>query len=141
MPKWNLHELVERQQGVVSLFLSDTRQCSRKAKAKFDRTLDHLVQVGKQEWKRPASSPLGNDIYVIRFTDETRKQLRVFGYFHDPHNCFVMTLTGWEKDDQYYPAEYLRILEKQKESLSKNFFHSSQPFDGRCYSPVCTKEV
>jgi len=83
----------DRDAGVITAFVAG-RACSKKAAAKFDRTLDHLVQMDKASWSRPHASPLGDHIYVIRFRDENSAQLRVFGHFEDAEHCFVMTLSG-----------------------------------------------
>lgn len=141
VPPWNIHELIDRKQGAISLFLSNHRYCSKKARIKFDRALDHLIQMPKQKWERPHSSPLGDNTYVIRFTDETRKQLRVFGYFQDDHHCFVMTLTGEEKDDQYSPKDYEKILLEHRKFISKNFLQHSKPFEERCFFPICQQGI
>ena len=125
---WNIHELHDRGTGVISEFVAG-RACSKKAAAKFDRTLDHLVQVDKTSWSRPHASPLGDHIYVIRFTDENRTQLRVFGHFEDLEHCFVMTLSGGEKDDQYEPSNYASQTQDRRTLVSSDFFGRTSVYD------------
>ena len=84
---------------------------SKKGRAKFDAALDHLSIMAKDKWQRPHASPVNNSKYVIRFTDENRKQHRLFGHFYDKHSAFVITLTGYEKDNVYYPKDYVRIMD------------------------------
>lgn len=85
------------------------RKLSGNARGRFARARDQLRDQPKQNWSKPnPASNVGNHIYVIRFKDETSMQHRVFGHFHDPANGFVMTLTGYEKDDVYYPTTYQR---------------------------------
>ena len=134
--KWNLHELLDREQGVISTFV-DGKNCSKKAEARFDRTLDHLTQLDKQQWSRPHASPLTNHIYVIRFTDENRRQLRVFGHFYEAHHCFVMTLSGDEKDDKYSPPDYLKRSIEHKELISKEFATRTAAYGERCAHDGC----
>lgn len=82
------------------------RSLSIKAQAKLDRTIEHLCSQPKQSWSRPHASPLGDNLYVIRFKDQTGMQHRVFGHFAGDDLSFVMTLTGYEKDDTYHSASY-----------------------------------
>ena len=65
------------------------------------------VTAGKNAWCRPHTSSLGDNIYVIRFTDKTGMQHRFFGFFDDPNNRFVICLYGTEKDNVYEPDNYI----------------------------------
>lgn len=76
---------------------------SPKARQNFKRTLEHLSMKEKNSWERPQSSPLGNNIYVIRFQDENRTQWRVYGEHDDDHGCFVLTNFGTERGGEYIP--------------------------------------
>ena len=138
--KWNIHEMLLRGKGVVSTFVAG-RDCSKKAAAKFDRTLDHLQQVDKPSWERPYASSLGDNIYVIRFTDENRRQLRVFGHFEDVEHCFVMTLTGGEKGNTYDPANYDDQASKFRNVVASDFFGNTASYDERCDNHSCGKEL
>ncbi|MDD2711304.1 MAG: hypothetical protein PHU77_00150 [Simplicispira sp.] len=133
---WNIHEMLDRSSGVITAFVTG-RECSKKAEAKFDRTLDHLVQQERASWSRPKASPLGDHIYVIRFEDENRKQLRVFGHFDDKQHCFVMTLSGGEKNDTYYPSNYLDQAASNRTAVEVDFFQRTAGYDGRCDHSNC----
>lgn len=83
-----------------------SERLSVKARAKRDSTMKFLRVQPEQRWSRPQASPLGNHVYVIRFTDETGKQHRLFGYFALEHHAFVICLAGFEKDGRYQPKDY-----------------------------------
>ena len=130
--KWNLHEQIARGEGVVSAWIVADR-LTKKAQARLDRALDQLLQLPKQDWHKPnPASALGNHAYVIRFTDESRKQWRIFGHFHDPHYCFVMTGTGFEKDDEYEPENYLELAKSNKTKCDEDFQGYTKPYKNRC---------
>ncbi|WP_419465627.1 type II toxin-antitoxin system RelE/ParE family toxin [Burkholderia diffusa] len=79
---------------------------SKKARANFSRTRDHLRHQPPEQWDRPHASPLGNHIYVIRFRDENSTQHRAFGHFRSKNDAFVLTNSGIEKDNVYEPSTY-----------------------------------
>lgn len=134
--KWNIHELIDSSTkvGIITLFF---RSCSKKAQAVFDRTLDHLEQQDKSSWSRPYASPLGNSIYVIRFKDENRSQFRIFGQFNDAQHCFVMTLTGYEKDGEYQPSNYIQKSNTHRNSVQSEFFRETTSYESRCDHMQC----
>ena len=132
--------MLHRGKGVVSAFV-EGRDCSKKAEAKFDRTLDHLQQSDKTDWSRPHASPIGDHIYVIRFTDENRRQLRIFGHFEDVEHCFVMTLTGGEKDDKYEPSNYDDQAKERRLVVASDFSSSTASYNGRCAHPACSGKM
>lgn len=132
--KWNLHEQAARGAGVVSEWVR-TERLSVKARARLDRALDHLLPLPKQDWHKPnPASSLGDNGYVIRFTDESRKQWRIFGHFHDPHSSFVMTFTGSEKDDVYEPKNYPELVKSNKAKCDKDFHGCTKPYGKRCFA-------
>lgn len=89
---------------------------------RFSRSRDQLKAQPKQNWSKPLpASNVKNHIYVIRFTDENRKQHRVFGHFHDPKAGFVMTLTGYEKDDVYHPNSYSNDAAERRSVCDRDF--------------------
>ena len=135
-PPWNYHERVDKAVGVVSSWYVKQTAVVR---AKLDRHLDQLRPLAKTEWGRPRASPLANHIYVIRFSDQDRKQLRVFGHFHDAHAAFVMTFDGYEKDNVYYPRDYKTLASEHKACCDAAFVPSTQPFRDRC--EICREPV
>ena len=131
-PPWNYHESINQKgEPVVSYFLVGAN-FSKKTQANLDRTLDHLRDQPKSNWSRPMASPLGDNIYVIRFKDVTGMQLRLFGHFHEPHTAFVLTLTGYEKDDQYVPPDYLQQARTFRNRCNDDFQSRTQPYAQRC---------
>lgn len=76
---------------------------SAKGRANLKRALEHLRQKHQVEWERPHSSPLGNNIYVIRFKDENRTQWRIYGEHEPARSCFVFTNSGTERGGVYDP--------------------------------------
>lgn len=136
MQNWNLHEMLNRNTGVIADFLK-SGECSKRGEGKLDRTLDHLVKQEKTEWSRPKASPLSGNIYVIRFSDENKKQLRVFGHFDDDRHCFVMTLTGFEKDDRYHPGNYLERAIGNKVETKTDFFRKTISYNKKCVHAEC----
>lgn len=102
----------------------------------MERAIDQLRQLPKTSWSKPnPASNVGNHTYVIRYTDTSNKQLRVFGHFHDEHTCFVMTLTGYEKDNVYYPNNYQDLAQTNRGSCAGNF--SSKTVRFRHYCALC----
>ena len=104
----------------------DARQCNvieqwRLGLANMDRQLDQLSQLPKSLWTRPRASALGDHIYVIRFKDESGMQHRLFGHFVPGTRRFVLTLTGFEKDDKYYPADYEERAAKIRDVVNADF--------------------
>ena len=89
---------------VIKPWLADI---SMTGQANLDRSIEHLHPLPQQDWHKPhPASNIGDSIYVIRFKDETRKQHRIYGHFHNSGYSFVMTLDGYEKDGKYYPSKY-----------------------------------
>lgn len=133
--KWNYHERLDRDAGVVTAWITESH-LSVKAQANLERTLDQLRQMPKPSWSKPApASNIGDHTYVIRFKDVTGKQLRVFGHFFDEHSAFVMTLTGYEKDDVYYPSNYKELAQRHRTTCGQKFHASTIKF--RKYCEVC----
>ena len=128
-PPWNYHELVENAVGVISTWHAKQPAALR---AKMDRHLDQLRPLPKSQWSRPKASPLKNNTYVIRFTDVTRKQIRVFGHFYDVHASFVMTFEGFEKDNVYHPENYKALALSNKARCDASFISGTQRFNHRC---------
>jgi len=127
-PVWNFHERKDRSVGVIGEWL---KGLDTKARARFERALDQLRQLDKQHWHKPnPASNIGNHAYVIRFTDVSRTQLRVFGHFHDPHDTFVMTFSGHEKDNVYHPDNYEKVAQRHRSNCDKDLFGSTKPY--RC---------
>ena len=107
------------------------KSLSKKAQANLDRTLDHLQVQPKIEWDRPHASPVGHNIYVIRFKDENRSQWRLFGHFHDPHTSFVVSLHGSERDGVYEPADYVDQCSDNRTVCDQRFDARTRPGLGR----------
>ncbi len=138
-PAWNYHERVADARGVMSAW---KRQQPVALQAKFDRVLDQLRQMPKSQWHKPApASALGNHIYVIRFTDVTKKQIRLFGHFFDAHQAFVMTFDGYEKDNVYYPAHYQALGSAYKQRCDADFQSCTQQLDQRCQICIDARPV
>ncbi len=135
--KWNFHERLNRDAGVVTDWIIDSKWAI-KTRANFDRTLDQLKGQPKQSWSKPnPASKIGNHTYVIRFKDVSSSQLRVFGHFFDEHETFVMTMEGYEKDDVYYPKNYESMAEAYRVKCDKDFFVTTSPFESFC--DICDK--
>lgn len=137
--KWNYHERLEREKTVVEEWLG-SKQVSKKARANFERALDQLRQLPKTKWSKPApASNIGDHTYVIRFKDETSKQLRVFGHFFDDHKSFVMTFDGFEKDDVYHPNNYQEVAQRHRSACDQDFSRLTRYF--RHYCEICERET
>ena len=129
---WGYHERLESGQGVITKWMQRTH-LSTKARARFDRALDQLRDLPKTRWSKPnPASNVGDHIYVIRFTDVTNQQLRVFGHFYDGHRTFVMTFDGTEKDNVYYPTGYQEVGKRHKSACDANFQGRTIKFEDRC---------
>ncbi|HEY1395771.1 hypothetical protein [Roseateles sp.] len=127
---WNYHERHDGKNAVISEWRNTVQ---KKVRVKMDRSLDQLRQMPKVEWHKPApASNIGDHIYVIRFTDQTGMQIRVFGHFHDPHKAFVMTFVGHEKDGKYVPANYQELAQGHRAHCSDQFQKRTQPYGDRC---------
>jgi hypothetical protein len=96
------------------------QRISVKGQANLDRTIEHLRSQPEQNWSRPKASPLGNHLYVIHFKDQTGMQHRVFGHFAGDNLSFVMTLTGYEKDDTYHPPNYQSTTDRYRTHCEGN---------------------
>jgi hypothetical protein len=131
--KWNFHELTGRGGGGV--ISSEARSLGVGGEARLDRAIDHLRQLERTNWNRPTASCLGNHIYVIRLKDQSLVQRRVFGHFHAPHEAFVMTLLGHEKDNVYYPHDYEPRAQQHKTDCDADFQGRTRAF--RDYCVVC----
>lgn len=128
--KWNYHERHDGKNAVISEWRNSVQ---KKVRVKMDRSLDQLRQMPKVEWHKPApASNIGDHIYVIRFTDQTGMQIRVFGHFHDPHEAFVMTFVGHEKDGKYVPSNYQELAQGHRARCSDQFQKRTQPYGDRC---------
>lgn len=100
---------------------------------KMDRALHQLRHMPKIHWHKPApASSIGDHIYVIRLTDQTGKQIRVFGHFHDPHQAFVMTFVGHEKGGKYAPANYQAVALRHRDHCSEDFQVRTGPHGNHC---------
>lgn len=116
---WRFHcFLSERGTDVIDSWHSGI---SKKGRAKLERTLEHLAVQEKTEWDRPHASPLGDHIYVIRFSDENRMQHRIAGHFHGDSLAFVLTQPGYEKDDIYYPKDIVKLAKGHKVVCDSDF--------------------
>ena len=81
-----------------------------------------VVTAQKTHWSRPHASSLGDNIYVIRFTDKAGTQHRFFGFFDDNNDRFVICLYGTERDDKYEPSNYVQLTKRIRESILKKPF-------------------
>jgi hypothetical protein len=137
---WNFHERVDKRskKGVISRWIIKEHLC-KATQAKLDRALDQLKWLPKSYWSKPnPASSIGNNTFVIRFSDINRSQLRVFGHFFDQHECFVMTANGYEKDNVYYPTDYQDVAKTFKEQCDQDFSESTTKFGTLC--EVCKSE-
>lgn len=133
--EWNYHDRVEKSDPVITSWIKKTHM-TVKAQAKFERALDQLRRLPKTSWSKPnPASSLGHHTYVIRFTEVTGAQLRVFGHFYDAHSSFVMTFTGTEKDNVYYPTDYEKMAKRHKEQCDDDFPNTTRKF--RHYCSLC----
>lgn len=114
----------ERGEDLIDRWISKT--LSKKARAKLERALEYLCVRPKTEWSRPYASPLGNHIYVIRFSDENRAQLRIAGHFHGNTKLFVMTQPAVEKDDEYDPENLTELANDHKNTCDSKFNNRTQ---------------
>ena len=115
-------------------------QVSTAGRANFDRAIEHLLPLPQQEWHKPhPASNIGDNIYVIRFRDENRAQLRVFGHARHHDHSFVMTLNGYEKDDTYYPKGYDRTTADNREICNRA--HENRTIRCRYADEVCGEDV
>lgn len=130
--KWNFHSYKDSRTAelVANIF---SPPLTRNGKGRMDRSLDRLSQQPKTNWKKPyPASPLKDNKYVIRFKDENQMQRRMFGHFFDPHCTFVITLTGYEKGNVYYPSNYEQKCADLKLECDSNFCSRTSAYDNRC---------
>lgn len=136
---WNYHERIEKEKFIITSWIEKSHM-SVKAKARFERALDQLKRLPKTSWSKPnPASSLGHNTYVIRFKDVSGAQMRVFGHFYDPHSSFVMTFTGTEKDDVYYPTDYEKMAKQYRDFCNKDFSKASGKY--RHYCALCSTEA
>ena len=132
---WNYHERIDKGTAVITVWISSSH-LSKKAQARLERALDQLRHMPKTNWSKPApASNIGDHTYVIRFKDESGTQHRVFGHFHDPHRAFILTLSGYEKDDVYYPRNYQEVAQRHRVSCEAEFHALTRRF--RHYCALC----
>jgi hypothetical protein len=135
---WNFHERRDRNGVVITVWISSSR-LSKKAQARLERALDQLRHMPKTSWSKPApASNIGDHTYVIRFKDESGMQHRVFGHFYDPHLVFVLTFSGYEKDDVYYPSNYQDVAQRHRLACEADFHAHTVKF--RHYCALCKPE-
>lgn len=135
---WNFHEQRDRSGAVITLWISSSH-LSKKSQARLERALDQLRHMPKTSWSKPApASNIGDQTYVIRFKDESGMQHRVFGHFHDPHLAFVLTFSGYEKDDVYYPSNYQDVAQRHRLACEADFHACTVKF--RHYCALCKSE-
>ncbi|WP_197507059.1 hypothetical protein [Mitsuaria sp. 7] len=136
--KWNFHERQKNGKGVISTWVEKSN-FSPKSEARMDRAIDQLRQLPKTSWHKPhPASGIGDHIFVIRFTDVTNAQKRIFGHFNDSHECFVMTLDGYEKDDVYVPSNYKALALEHRGECEKDFFVNTRKYGNLC--PLCEEQ-
>lgn len=122
---WRFHcFLSERGEDLIDSWHAGI---SKKGKAKLERTLEHLAVQEKTAWDRPNASPIGDHIYVIRFTDENRMQHRIAGHFHGISLAFVLTQPGYEKDNVYYPKNFAQLAKSHKSVCDSDFPGRTRP--------------
>ncbi|MBU1690509.1 MAG: hypothetical protein KJ958_05355 [Gammaproteobacteria bacterium] len=122
---------------VIKPWLDDI---SMAGQANLDRSIEHLHPLLQQDWHKPhPASNIGDSIYVIRFKDETRKQHRIYGHFHNSDYSFVMTLDGYEKDDKYYPSKYDDTSAKNRDLC--NIEHENKTIRCRYAADACGEDV
>lgn len=136
--KWNYHERKSKNVGVITEWIKSSH-LTVKAKARFDRALDQLRQLPRTSWHKPnPASVIGDHTYVIRFTEVTGAQIRVYGHFFDPHTSFVMTFDGGEKDNEYYPTDYQNVAQRHRTECDKDLQGKTLPF--RQYCSICPEQ-
>lgn len=85
---------------------------SAKGRARRNTNMKFLRDKPADQWDRPEASPLGDNVYVIRFKDENSTQHRLFGYHDLSNHAYVICFAGFEKDHVYHPTDYgKRILQ------------------------------
>lgn len=114
----------ERGEDLIDRWIS--KNLSRKARAKLERTLELLCVRPATEWGRPNASPLGNHIYVIRFSDENNRKIRIAGHFQGDTKYFVLTQPVIEKDSTYEPDNYEQLAADHKNVCSNAFNSRTQ---------------
>ena len=77
------------------------------AQEEFDRILPFLAVSPRELWVRPPYSPLTPEIGEIRFK-ANNLQHRVFGFFLEGTNQYVMLVGATKKGKQYTPDDALR---------------------------------
>lgn len=82
------------------------KNLSIKGRVKRNTALKYLRVEPLSRWVRPETSPLGNLLYVIHFTDENRTAHRMCGFIDLAHHAFVICVTMIEKDGTYNPNNY-----------------------------------
>lgn len=136
--KWNYHERFFKSEGVISQWIEQSNLCV-KGQARLERALDQLRSLPKTSWSKPSpASNIGSNIYVIRFKDQSNKQLRLFGHFFDDHQSFVMTFNGFEKDDVYKPSGFQSIAENYRDECNSEFSNKTRKFKEHCF--LCKKD-
>jgi len=137
---WNFHELSDRKIGVITKWIKDAKW-SVKTRANFDRSIDQLRHVSKMNWSKPnPASKIGDETYVIRFKDVTSMKLRLYGHFFEPHKTFVLTTTGYEKDNVYYPENYEIVAQSHRTICDKDFRNTTIPFEETCAICIVEKD-
>lgn len=100
---------------------------SVKGRAKRDATLRFLQVQPSARWSRPKASAVGDNVYVIRFTDENGFQHRLYGYQDTPHHAFVICFHGYEQNDEYFPVDYTQRVKQCRTAVGEDFFQRTAP--------------
>lgn len=106
-------------------------QRSPAGRANLDRTLEQLRFQPFERWDKPLAARLKDHVRVIRFRDENRTQWRIFGYIAVPNHCFVMTLTGTERDGKYSPPDYEQRVAEARAAIGGNLLDRTAPWPSR----------
>lgn len=117
--------LDHRFQCVIQPWLLST--VPKKGRIKLQRTLEQLAAQPRSEWSKPNAAFVKNHIYVIRFKDENSTEHRIYGHFTDDSLCFVMTLTGIEKDNVFKPSNYAELAIANKRVCDQDFPTRTEP--------------
>lgn len=94
---------------------------SATARARRDMNMRFLRDKPATLWERPDASPLGDNLYMIRFKDENGSQHRLFGYHDLKNHAYVICFEGFEKDNVYHPTDYKERIRKCRSDIEGQF--------------------
>jgi hypothetical protein len=120
---WTIMEYTSGEVGVITKWINKKKIADIIAKDDFHDILKFLSNVKQELWKHPDYHPFPkmDGIGWIRFKRANGVPLRVFGFFNEEENQYVM-LIGLQKDGKKYkPSDAEKTAVKRKKEVLEGY--------------------